>query len=65
MRVTYTAGPEDVTTLARLLLERHRGRVALRYTEDGGIEAEVELPATPSGSIHEALESAAEVRSAA
>ncbi len=55
MKIAYFATQAEMTALSRLLLERHRGRVALRFTE-AGVVAEVEV-ADPNGAanIEEAL----------
>jgi hypothetical protein len=55
MKISYVANHAEMTALSRLLVERHRGRVALRFTETG-VVAEVEIAdQTASANLEEAL----------
>jgi hypothetical protein len=59
VKITYAATEAEMTDLSQLLLKRHRGRIALRFTEDG-VVAEVETPAAaPASNLEEAFEALA------
>jgi hypothetical protein len=42
MKVTYTATHSETTQLANMLKTRYRGPVYIRFTEDGGVEAQLD-----------------------
>ena len=58
MKISYVANHAEMTALSRLLIERHRGRVSLSFTETGVI-AEVDVAdRSAAANIEDALAAA-------